>query len=215
MRRHPFATIGLLTAALASTAPAQARRLNVGTKPAILHYVVAPAGNEARYRVREQLVGFDFPNDAVGVTRDVSGRLVVARDGSIVKDSSRIVVQLTSLKSDKTRRDAFVQRSTLETARFPSAAFVPESFEGLAEPIPAGTAKTFSVVGDLTVRGITHPTTWLVTARSDGPDVVGSAATSFTFRDFGLEQPSVAVLLSVADTIKLEYDFRFSPEASR
>jgi len=29
---------------------------------------LAPAGNEARYRVREQLAGVDLPNDAVGVT---------------------------------------------------------------------------------------------------------------------------------------------------
>jgi hypothetical protein len=33
-----------------------------------VHYVVAPQGNEARYRVREQLVGLDLPNDAIGFT---------------------------------------------------------------------------------------------------------------------------------------------------
>ena len=33
-------------------------------------YVVAPTGNEARYRVREQLVGFDLPNDRCGRVRE-------------------------------------------------------------------------------------------------------------------------------------------------
>ncbi len=179
-----------------------------------LHFIVAPTGNEARYRVREQLVGFDLPNDAVGVTKDITGRLVVAKDGKILRDSSRIIIQVTSLKSDKTRRDGYVQHNTLETVKYPQVEFVPSSFLGLSEPIPAGTTKTFSVIGDLTVHGTTHPTTWQVTAHADGADVVGSAATIFTFKDFGLDQPKVPVLLSVADSIKLEYDFRFSPEAS-
>ena len=38
-----------------------------------LELVVAPDGNEVRYRVREQLVGLDLPNDAVGATSDVTG----------------------------------------------------------------------------------------------------------------------------------------------
>jgi polyisoprenoid-binding protein YceI len=176
-------------------------------------YVVAPTGNEARYRVREQLVGFDLPNDAVGVTKDVTGKIVVGRDGKIVRDSSRIVVQVSGLKSDKTRRDGYIQHNTLETAKYPQVQLVPTAFDGLADPIPTGTTKEFAVIGDLTVHGVTHPTIWHVTAHSDGADLVGSAETAFTFKDFGLDQPRVPVLLSVADTIKLEYDFRFTPEA--
>jgi len=194
------------------SAHAQTHRPQLAPRPAQLVFVVTPTGNEARYRVREQLVGLDLPNDAVGVTKDVSGRIVVGRDGKILRDSSRIVVGVTSLKSDKTRRDGYVQKKTLETAKYPEVALVPTTFDGLTDPIPLGTTKTFSVIGELTVHGVTHPTTWRVTAHADGSDVVGSAATIFTFKDFGLDQPRVPVLLSVADTIKLEYDFRFSPE---
>jgi polyisoprenoid-binding protein YceI len=206
-------------AALSAPAAGQARRPAVPSKQTgsatnQLHFLVAPTGNEARYRVREQLVGFDLPNDAVGVTKDIAGRLVVGKDGKILRDSSRIVIQVTSLKSDKARRDGYVQHNTLETTKYPQVEFVPSVFQGLSEPIPAGTSKTFSVIGDLTVHGTTHPTTWQVTAHADGADVVGSAATVFTFKDFGLDQPRVPVLLTVADSIKLEYDFRFSPEAA-
>jgi polyisoprenoid-binding protein YceI len=173
---------------------------------------VAPTGNEARYRVREQLAGFDLPNDAVGVTKDISGRITVGSDGKIVRDSSKIVVLLTGLKSDKARRDGFLQRSTLETSKFPQVELVPVSFDGLDAPLPSGSSKTFALVGDLTVHGVTHPTTWQVTAHADGKDVVGTAVTAFTFKDFALVQPRVPVVLSVADTIKLEYDFRFEAE---
>lgn len=213
-RAAPYAVALCLIAAY-TRAGAQTHRtasVKQSAASAPLHYVVAASGNEARYRVREQLVGFDLPNDAIGVTKDIAGKLVVGRDGKIVRDSSRIVIQVTSLKSDKTRRDGFIQHNTLETAKYPQVEFVPSSFQGLAETIQPGTTKAFSIVGDLTVHGTTHPTTWQVTAHADGADVVGSAETVFTFKDFALDQPKVPVLLSVADSIKLEYDFRFSPD---
>jgi polyisoprenoid-binding protein YceI len=178
-------------------------------------YIVAPTGNEARYRVREQLAGFDLPRDAIGATKNVTGRIVIAADGKVVKDSSKLVIQLSELKSDQTRRDTYLRRNTLETAKYPSAELVPTALDGLLMPIQPGSSQTFSVKGDLTVHGVTHPTTWNVTARAEGKDVVGTAATAFTFKDFGLEQPRVSIVLNVADTIRLEYDFRFVPDTGR
>ena len=172
--------------------------------------MVAPTGNEARYRVREQLVSFDLPNDAIGATKEITGTLLVDANGAIVRDSSRIVVKVTNLKSDQARRDNFIKRRTLETDKFSTVELVPSSFRGLSAR-PTGEPITFSMVGDLTVHGATHPTEWNVTARSEGSDIVGTAITSFTFKDMGLDQPKVPVVLSVADTIKLEYDFRFTP----
>lgn len=57
------------------------------------------------------------------------------------------------------------------------------------------------------MRGVTRPTVWQVTARYDRGRIMGSARTAFTFADFDLTQPRVPVVLSVADTIRLEYDF--------
>jgi polyisoprenoid-binding protein YceI len=180
-----------------------------------VRYVVAPAGNEARYRVREQLAGFDLPKDAIGATKNVTGRVVIGPDGKVVKESSKVTIQLSELKSDQGRRDNFLRRNTLETAKFPNAELVPVALEGLLLPIAPGSSQTFVVRGDLTVHGVTRPTTWQVTARGEGKDVVGTAATAFTFKDFALEQPRVPVVMSVADTIRLEYDFRFVPDTTR
>lgn len=201
-------TVGGATAASAQTSHTAAPKMT-------RHYTVAPIGNEARYRVKEQLAGFDFPNDAIGVTKQITGRLIVGPDGKIVRDSSKIVINLSDLKSDKTRRDNFLKKHALETQKFPEVDFVPVTFEGLGEPIPAGQQKSFSLVGDLTVRGVTHPTTWQVIAHTQGNDVVGTASTLFTFKDFDIDQPRVPVVLSVADTIRLEYDFHFAPDAAR
>jgi polyisoprenoid-binding protein YceI len=199
------ATAGAQSKATAKSAPAHDGGTATRTR-----YVVAPTGNEARYRVREQLVGVDLPNDAIGTVKEITGSLLVDPNGNVVRDSSKIIVTLTSLKSDKTRRDGYVQRRTLETTKFPTVQLVPTSFQGLAAK-PTTTPSAFDLLADLTVHGVTRPTTWKVTAHSDGADLVGQATTAFTFKDFSLNQPSVPVVLSVNDTIKLEYDFRFTP----
>ena len=180
-----------------------------------LRFVVAPTGNEARYRVREQLVGKDLPNDAVGTTTGVTGRLVVEPNGRVVRDSSRIVVDVASLKSDQSRRDGFLRRRTLQTDSFPTVTLVPTAFRGGTGTLPTTGTATFELLGDLTVRGVTRPSVWQVTARAEGGAVSGTATTAFTFKDFALDQPRVPVLLSVADTIKLEYDFRFVPASPK
>lgn len=180
------------------------------TAPEHQRFIVAPSGNEARYRVREQLVGLDLPNDAVGATQEVTGSLLVDGKGTVLRDSSKIVVTVTGLKSDKERRDNYIKRRTIESEKFPTVELVPSTFKGLTM-LPGSAPSSFELVGDLTVHGVTKPTTWKVTARAEGSDIVGSAVTAFTFKDFGLEQPKVPVVLSVADTIKLEYDFRFTP----
>jgi polyisoprenoid-binding protein YceI len=197
--------------AAAGVAFAQAK---APAKTETVRYVVGPAGNEARYRVREQLAGFDLPRDAIGATKDVTGQIVIGADGKVVKDASKVTINLATLKSDQGRRDNFLRTRTLETSKYPKAELVPSALEGLLMPIAPGASQTFTVRGDLTVHGVTHPTTWQVTARGEGKDVVGTASTAFTFKDFGLEQPKVPVVLSVADTIRLEYDFHFVPETT-
>ena len=178
-------------------------------KPAApIRFVIGPAGNEARYRVREQLMGANLPNDAIGVTKTITGTILAYPDGRIVKDSSKIVIHLDSLKSDKDRRDGFLRRRTLETEKFPTVELIPTEIRGFNGKIPASGTVNFQLLGDLVLKGVPHPTVWNVAARAEGTDVAGTATTAFTFKDVGLDQPKVPVVLSVADTIKLEYDFR-------
>jgi polyisoprenoid-binding protein YceI len=173
-----------------------------------IRFVIGPAGNEARYRVREQLMGANLPNDAIGATKFITGSILAYPDGRIVMDSSKIVIHLDSLKSDKDRRDGFLRRRTLETEKYPTVELIPTEIRGFNGTIPASGTATFQLLGDLVLKGVPHPTVWNVTARAEGQDVAGSASTAFTFKDIGHEQPRVPVVLSVADTIKLEYDFR-------
>lgn len=180
---------------------------------AALRYVTAATGNAARYRIREQLVGVDFPNDAVGETKAVSGVIAADAKGNIIPAESKFTIDVSGLTSDKQRRDGFVRGRVLETEQYPTVTLVPTALRGLSMPLPKSGSKSFDIVGDLTVRGKTRPTTWKVTAQFQPTGVTGSAKTAFTFADFEMQQPRVPVVLSVADTIKLELDFSMVPES--
>lgn len=171
--------------------------------------VVSPTGNEARYRVRERLAGRDLPNDAVGATSDVAGSIALTAEGSIEPQASRITIAAGSLATDSDRRDNYVRRNTLETEQHPEITLVPTSLRGFAGPLPTTGRRSFELVGTLTVRGVSRPTTWEVTADFSDARVTGRATTRFTFEEFELRQPRVPIVLSVSDTIRLEYDFHF------
>jgi len=174
--------------------------------------VLQPEESEARYRVREQLAGFDFPNDAVGSTRRVSGALVLAEDGSIVPGESSFRVDLTTLVTDNEMRDNYVRRRTLEVEQYPEAVFVPKRFIGLPSPLPSTGSAEFELEGDLTVHGATRSVRWEVTAQMGPSSVSGSATTTFPFEWFGISIPRVARVLSVDNSIRLEVDFRMVPQ---
>jgi YceI-like protein len=160
-------------------------------------------GNEARYRVREQLLHHDLPNDAIGKTTAISGGITIAKDGSIDTAASKITTDVASLKSDQERRDGYVQHRIVETAQYPTVEFTPTQFRGVKRPATSA-AQSFDVAGLLTVHGVTRPTVWHVTAQSRDADLTGTGRTQFSFEDVSLSQPHVPVVLSVADTITLE-----------
>ncbi|HEU5478359.1 MAG TPA: YceI family protein, partial [Candidatus Tumulicola sp.] len=93
----------------------------------------------------------------------------------------------------------------------PTVTLVPKQFQGLPSPIPDSGKVTFTLLGDLTVHGVTRPTNWAVTAYLRNGEVRGTASTGVTFDDFKLDKPKVGSVLSVADSIHLVYDFDLVP----
>lgn len=175
-----------------------------------IRFVIAPdsLANQARYRVREQLVNVDFPNDAIGKTNKVSGQIVFNADGTVLKEHSKFTVHVASLASDRDRRDNYIRRSTLQTEQFPNVTFVPVAITGLKFPLPDSADVAFRMTGDLTVRDQTRLVTWNVMAKILRGVVTGSANTMFTFTEFAMNKPRVQSVMSVNDEIKLELDFK-------
>ncbi len=107
--RHRWHLAGLLTFAVlgAGVPPLWAQNHSIPSRAGAVRLDVAP-GSSASYRVREQLARLNFPNDAVGTTQTVTGRLHFSADGSIEADQSRLRIDLRTLKSDEQRRDAYL-----------------------------------------------------------------------------------------------------------
>ena len=162
-----------------------------------------------RYRVSEILTGVDFESDAVGNTASITGSLIILPDGAI-GSGSNITVDLTTLKSDQAFRDLLLGMVILETKSFPTLDFVPKQINGLDGPLPSLDVPQpigFTMVGDVTLKGITKETTWNVVGVLNGTTVSGRATTTVLFSDFSLTKPEIPFLASIADEIELEIEF--------
>lgn len=195
-----IAVAGLI---MASSSPVRAQ--------AHTRFELTPTGNEARYRVREQFVGVNLPNDAVGVTTAITGAIVLDATGKVVPDGSKFVVDIRGLKSDSDNRDRVIQGRVLETEKFPNVEVAIKELRGLPYPLPAAGEIKFELLGDMTIHGVTRPWTWQVTATPKDGGLAGQAATSFKFGDFGMPVPTSFRILSVEDNVRLEYDFHLVP----
>jgi polyisoprenoid-binding protein YceI len=198
---------GPTSAPAAQTAPQAA-----GADGAVV-LALDPASSKASYHAHEQLVGRNLPSEAVGTTTAVNGSIVLAADGSVVADQSRINVDLSKLASDESRRDNFIKGETLQTNRFPMATFVPRAAQGLPTPLPTSGEASFQLSGDLTVHNVTRPVTWQVTAQFAGSSVTGSATTNVNITDFGMTPPKAGPVLSIDNGLGLELAFSAARQA--
>jgi polyisoprenoid-binding protein YceI len=164
--------------------------------------------SKASIRVREQLVGVSLPSDAVLTATGAKGSFALNADGTFAS-GSKITFDLSTLTSDERDRDNFIKNDTLRVRQFPTAEFVPTKTTGLALPLPASGTFTFTLTGNMTIKGTTKEVTFDVTAKRDGSDLVATATAnpSWKFGDFGMTAPSVPFrVLSVTDEIRAVID---------
>jgi len=200
----PFAAEASKSAPAVSDVPLSAA---VSARSEATRVDLIAGGSEARYRAQEVLAGRGA-NEAVGRTSDVAGMIQVEADGTIAPDQSRISVDLRTIRSDSAMRDNYIKRSTLRVDQFPMADFVVTGAPGLPVPLPTSGSATFELVGDLTVHGVSRPTTWEVTATFADREVTGNATTTVLMTDFGMTPPRVGAVVSIEDSVKLEMDVK-------
>jgi len=144
--------------------------------------------------------------EAVGRTPNVTGTLTI--DGQSLS-AVEITVDLTSIRSDRERRDPAIQR-TLETSQFPSATFqLSDAITLPSEPVE-GVTYDITANGDLTVHGVTQPAQVDLQARLVGDTIVVVGSTPFMFSDYGMTAPRAPIVLSVADGGSIEFQLFFT-----
>jgi polyisoprenoid-binding protein YceI len=184
--------------------PAEIGALPEGTDAAVV-YAIVPEESTARYRVQEELAQVG-ESEAVGETQAIIGQFGFGED-ALPLPCSRFDVDMRTLQSDQARRDNYLYQNTLEAETYPLATFVLRDIEGMDAPLADGQEATLRLIGDLTLRDVTKLVAWEANVTLIDGALAGTAATMFEMPDFGIEPPSVPVVLSLDETIQLEVDF--------
>jgi polyisoprenoid-binding protein YceI len=157
------------------------------------------------YRVNETFTN-QKANTAVGRTPQVTGTLTLA--GTSIT-SVEITADLTRLTSDDDRRDGQLQRQAIETEQFPSATFK------LTTPIDLGTVPAdgqtidATATGELTLHGVTQTIEVPIQAKLTGDVVTVTGSIDILFADYGIEQPTSFLVLSIEDHGIMEFQLHF------
>ena len=177
-------------------------------------FVVVPTESTAFYQMDEEFFASalsKYSIDAgkkvtVGSTQNVAGSLALNLGAAEPLGPNRFVVDLPSLTSDQSLRDGWIRDNALESSKYPEAIFVASSIQGAPASYTDGQEVQFQLVGDLTVRSISLPVTFDVTATLTGDTITGVAEAKVKLTDFGITPPNFADTLVVADlfTIRIE-----------
>lgn len=179
-------------------------------------FVIVPEQSTVSYIADEEFFGdalgkYGIPVgkvDTIGRTQAIAGQLALNLDDlSSALGANHFTVQLNTLESDQSLRDGWLRDNGPRFDDYPEAMFVATAIEGAPDSYNDGDEVTFQLVGDLTIREITQPATFEVTARLAGDTLTGTATTRILMSDFGIDPPDFIGTLTVADEVGIEVAF--------
>jgi polyisoprenoid-binding protein YceI len=172
-------------------------------------FAIAPDATTAQYAVEEEFFGQDLGFvTAIGRTQTIDGQIDFAVDGATLQDvNGTFNVDLRTLTSDRSRRDSLIRERWLESDRYPMATFTATGVSDLPADAALGQEVAFKLTGDMTIREVTNPWTWDITANLDGSTLTGTATSFFFMKDFGFDPPAIANILEVTDGVTVTVDF--------
>jgi len=163
------------------------------------------SGSEVGYRVKEVLAGQD--NIAVGRTKSVTGHLTIK--GTSVT-AGTFTVQMSTVKSDQSQRDAQFDGRIMAVATYPTSTFTLVSPISLA-PVPAaGTVQKYPAAGKLTLHGQTRPVTFTLSAERTSTAIKVSGSIPVTFAKWGISNPSFGSFVTTENHGELEFLLTFA-----
>ena len=185
-----------------------AKANNVSEESTLVEKIInIEKGSTARYIVREQLARWVSEKDVSGETQLVEGKIIISSEGKLIAKGSRFVVNVKSLKSDESKRDNYIKNNALESNKFPEAIFEINMMEGLNGPLPTSGEVNLTLIGDMTIHGVTKEISWTLLANIENEYIKGIAKTSIEFDTFDIRKPSLPFILTLDDTLRLELDF--------
>ncbi len=176
-----------------------------------LVYAISQQDSEVRFKIDELLR--NIPTTAVGVSNQIAGEIAIDFDNPANSQVGQITINARTLETDNRNRNRMIQNEILDTADFEFITFTPTSITGLPPVITHGESVTLQITGDLTIRSITVPVTFDVTASVDtNGQLAGSAIATVLRSDYDLVIPSVPSVADVSDEVIIEFDFVANPK---
>lgn len=203
----PAATTSEPTAATTSE-PAATTASATGSS--ILAQIV-PAESEVRFVIDEVLN--NAPKTVIGTTDQVAGELEI--DPSDLSKTKVGVIQVNArtLSTDSDFRNRAIKNQILSTDQYEFITFTPTKIEGLPTTAANGQSYSFKINGDLTIRDVTKPVTFDVTATPESDSrLKGLAQTTIRYADFNITIPQVPQVASVDENVRLEIEFVAVPK---
>ena len=147
------------------------------------------AESEVGYRVKESINGFD--TTANGRTNAITGQFTIEGTKATTGDWT---VDMTTFKSDESRRDNQFNTRVMTVDQFPTSTFT------LTQPIDFGAIPgegetiTATATGDLTLRGVTKSVTFDLQATFKNGRIGVLGQIPVVFADYGIPNPSFATV---------------------
>ncbi len=162
------------------------------------------AGSMARYKIGEQFARLPTPITAIGETSGINGKVYLNKDGHVSdSNSSVIIVDVQSLKSDENKRDNWVRRNGGIGSEISIDVL---EILGHPWPLPEAGDMEVSINGNMTISEITKPVVWEGLLLIENKGITGSISTVITWDQFSLSKPKLPFIISVDDEIVLELD---------
>jgi polyisoprenoid-binding protein YceI len=147
------------------------------------------AESEVGYRVNESINGFD--TTANGRTNSITGQFTIAGTKAT---AGNWTVDMTTFKSDESRRDGQFKGRVMSVDQFPTSTFtVTQPIDFGAVPADGQTI-TASATGDLTLRGVTKSVTFDLQATFKNGRIGVLGQIPVVFADYGIPNPSIATI---------------------
>jgi polyisoprenoid-binding protein YceI len=144
----------------------------------------------------------------VGSTDQVAGEIALDLNDLSTAQLGTIQVNARGLATDNNFRNRAINNEILQTGDYEFITFVPSGIGGLPAGAAVGDTVEFSVNGDLTIRDITQPVTFNVTATvASDSQIEGTASAVVQRADYNLVIPQVPNVANVEEEVELYLDF--------
>ena len=176
-------------------------------------FVIDGTQSTARFELDEILRGED--NRVVGTTGEVAGQFRFDPSDLSSAEVSEIVVNARTFETDSTSRDRAIRSPIMLASgsdEHELITFVPTSIDGLPQTAEVGDTVSFTITGDLTIKGTTQEETFDIEVTWEADDRLSGVATTTVDRtDYGIDIPDVPFVAEVSEQVMLALEIVATP----